>query len=1044
MAYPPLTGLFAERYLIERELGHGATAVVYLAHDKKHDRQIALKVLSKDLAHALGPERFLREIHMTSRLHHPHILPIFDSGEWNGMLYYVLPFVSGESLRENIDREKQLPIEECVRITCEVADALAHAHAHKIVHRDVKPENIMLSDGHALLADFGIARALDVHTGERLTSSGLIVGTSAYMSPEQAAGEAKIDARSDIYSLACVLYEMIAGVQAFTGPTTQSVIAQRFKHKPRPVSTYRPEVPEYIERALEKALAISPADRYSKIKDFSDDLSDTPLEIRDRRRAPLRRAIYGKQKIFGFFAAALVLATAAAVIANPPGHWRSLFSRRLELDSLTYVVAPALSDGKPGFTAQDLAAASALYREMGKWSGVKLVDEGFVQDALHEKPALSNPDLFALGAAHGAGRVIRIDGTGDATLYDVRTGAVVRSVADDDTTSASKQSSRVVYRLLGNSSTTSAVLAAEGLTHSLKAWTLYGDAHDALAAGNFESARQLFGASATADPDFGPPVLWQAEVTEWLAPDSLSLWGPLILRARGRASALKGRDSVLASALASLAEQRYPEACNTYRKIAAADGTDFAAWFGVGECELLDSVVIRSGASGSGWSFRSSFNRASRAFAHAASVASPNYGNLVFGRLQKILFTSSNKIRGGVARAPDTLHFAAYPGLSADTLSFVPYPASVFGSGLPSAATATRSRALVHNFQVLQDLANAWTQRAPNSADAFEALAVMMEANGDIGSGRSGAASITATIARARSLSQDASQRLRLFATDVRLRAKRGDFFGATRLADSVLAMPAASESDAAELAAVAALTGRLRSLSRWTYEAGIPSTMFGEVRVPPAMKQTAATFFATAALGVCGSGTDSLEAQLESQLKSYARYEERSAVRALVEDRPLSFLAPCANAASALRIEQPTNRLYRIQQAVARKQRAVVRNLLDSTQKRRQDLLPGEISLDYTFQEAWAAAAIGDTAAAAASLDLVLNALPSISAIRLREPGASAALGRAFAFRAELAAARGDRATARLYSRSLLALWAHADPDLKPVLDRMTKLANR
>src|SRR5438132_3739010 len=242
-----LTGLFAERYLIERELGHGASSVVYLAHDTKHDREIALKVLSKDLAHALGPARFLQEIHLTSRLHHPHILPIYDSGDSNGLLYYVLPFVRGESLRDRMDREKQLPIEECVRITCELADALAHAHAAGVIHRDVKPENVMLADGHALLADFGIARALDVHTGERLTSSGLIVGTSAYMSPEQASGEEKIDARSDIYSLGCVLYEMIAGMQPFIGASTQAVIAQRFTHAPRPVSTYRPAVPEYIE-----------------------------------------------------------------------------------------------------------------------------------------------------------------------------------------------------------------------------------------------------------------------------------------------------------------------------------------------------------------------------------------------------------------------------------------------------------------------------------------------------------------------------------------------------------------------------------------------------------------------------------------------------------------------------------------------------------------------------------------------------------------------------------------------------------------------------
>jgi hypothetical protein len=209
-------------------------------------------------------------------------------------------------------------------------------------------------------------------------------------------------------------------------------------------------------------------------------------------------------------------------------------------------------------------------------------------------------------------------------------------------------------------------------------------------------------------------------------------------------------------------------------------------------------------------------------------------------------------------------------------------------------------------------------------------------------------------------------------------------------------------------------------------------------------MQQSAASFLAYAALGVCGSSVQSLEAELESQLKSYARDEERSALRALVEDRPLSLLAPCTNGASSLRIERPTTRLFRIQQAVARREPQTVKTLLDSTRISRQHMLPGEISLDYTYQEAWASAAIGDTAGAASSLDLVLNALPSVSALKFREPAAAAALGRAFALRAELAAAGGDRASARRWSRSVLALWGHADPELKPVLDRMSILANR
>ncbi len=220
-----LRGALADRYLIERELGRGGMATVYLAHDLRHDRHVALKVLHPELAHAVGPARFLREIRTTARLQHPHILPVFDSGEADGQLWYAMPYVEGESLRARLGHQPKLPIEEALHIASEVADALAYAHERGIIHRDVKPENILLSGGHALVADFGIARAVGQTEGDKLTGTGLALGTPAYMSPEQAAGSGALDGRSDQYSLGCVLYEMLAGEQPFTGPTPQAVIA---------------------------------------------------------------------------------------------------------------------------------------------------------------------------------------------------------------------------------------------------------------------------------------------------------------------------------------------------------------------------------------------------------------------------------------------------------------------------------------------------------------------------------------------------------------------------------------------------------------------------------------------------------------------------------------------------------------------------------------------------------------------------------------------------------------------------------------------------
>jgi serine/threonine-protein kinase len=263
-----LAQALADCYRIKRELGHGGMATVYLAEDLKHHRQVALKVLRPELAATLGPDRFRREIEIAARLLHPHILPVHDSGEAAGQLWYAMPYVEGESLRDRIRREHQLPLDEALRIARETAQALDHAHRHGVVHRDIKPENILLTtEGDVLVADFGIARALGAESG--LTETGLAVGTPAYMSPEQAAGEREVDARTDIYALGCVLYEMLAGEPPFTGPTAQAITARRMSEPARPLRRTRETVPEPVERAVAKALARVPADRYATTADFA-------------------------------------------------------------------------------------------------------------------------------------------------------------------------------------------------------------------------------------------------------------------------------------------------------------------------------------------------------------------------------------------------------------------------------------------------------------------------------------------------------------------------------------------------------------------------------------------------------------------------------------------------------------------------------------------------------------------------------------------------------------------------------------------------------
>src|SRR5687768_7237996 len=267
-----LRGALSQTYTIDRELGRGGMATVYLAQDCKHERLVALKVLHPDLAASLGPDRFLREIKTAARLNHPHILALHDSGEADGFLYYVMPYVEGESLRERLDREQLLPVDEAVHHARSIASALDFAHRQNIVHRDIKPENVMLYEGEAMVMDFGIAKAVSAAGADTLTQTGMMVGTPAYVSPEQAAGETNLDGRSDQYSLACMLYEMLSGERAFTGPTAQAVMAKRFTETAKPLRSLRGSVPESVERAVSKALSTDSANRYKTAAIFAQAL----------------------------------------------------------------------------------------------------------------------------------------------------------------------------------------------------------------------------------------------------------------------------------------------------------------------------------------------------------------------------------------------------------------------------------------------------------------------------------------------------------------------------------------------------------------------------------------------------------------------------------------------------------------------------------------------------------------------------------------------------------------------------------------------------
>ena len=332
-----------DRYVIERELGAGGMATVYLARDVKHDREVALKVLRPELGAVLGGERFLAEIKITARLDHPHILTLIDSGQTEGFLWYVLPFIRGESLRDRLNREKQLGLDEALAITKQVAGALDYAHRQGVVHRDIKPENILLHEGEAMLADFGIALAVKEAGGNRLTETGLSLGTPQYMSPEQATGDRQLDARSDVYSLAAVLYEMLAGEPPVTGPTVQAVIAKLLTERPTRLSVVRDTVPQGIDNAVAKALAKTPADRFAGALEFAAALQAPGGAAAGARRQ--RRLVWAG--VLGLIAVTVLSVWAARTRLGEARAPAVTLSKRTQLTFTGNVLYPALSpDGK--------------------------------------------------------------------------------------------------------------------------------------------------------------------------------------------------------------------------------------------------------------------------------------------------------------------------------------------------------------------------------------------------------------------------------------------------------------------------------------------------------------------------------------------------------------------------------------------------------------------------------------------------------------------------------------------------------------------------
>ena len=542
-----LQAVLIDRYQIERELGRGGMATVYLARDLKHERLIALKVLHPELAATVGSERFLREIRTVAQLQHPHILSVHDSGDAAGQLWFTMPYIEGESLRDRLEREHQLPVDEALRITHEAARALDYAHRHGVIHRDVKPENILLTnDGDTLVADFGVGRAIGLPSPEqRLTETGVVVGTAAYMSPEQAAGEREIDGRSDIYGLGIVLYEMLVGEPPFTGPTAQAIIARRFTEAPRPIRPAREAVPQEVEEVVMRALARVPADRPATAAHFAASLDaarrSTAVATAPRRARSRTRWIIG--------AASAVLATALIGTLL-----RSRTGRASELDGSLLAVAPFdVLDAKLGLWREGMV--DLLSRNLDGAGPLRTVSPTVI---VRRWSGRADPESAAdLGRRTGAGLALygsllssgRDSVRVRATLFDVRRRSAVEEwELADAADHVDRLADSLTFRLLrglGRTRPVGSVRLAGFGSSSLPAVKAFLQGEQHLRRSEWDSALGYYERALRLDSTF-PLALRRVSVAlGWIRTGTDSLSIAFALRAGAANHGLPPRDSLL-------------------------------------------------------------------------------------------------------------------------------------------------------------------------------------------------------------------------------------------------------------------------------------------------------------------------------------------------------------------------------------------------------------------------------------------------------------------------------------------------------------------
>jgi eukaryotic-like serine/threonine-protein kinase len=1027
------------RYAVEREIGRGGMATVYLARDLKHDRQVAIKVLAEDLATTIGSTRFLREIRVAAQLLHPNILGLIDSGEADGSLYYIMPYVRGETLRDKLDREKRLSVSEAVRIAREVAGALEHAHEYGVIHRDIKPENILLVNGHhAAVADFGLARAVYNASSTDRTTAGLVLGSVYYMSPEQATGEDDIDGRTDIYSLGCVLFEMLTGSPPFQGKTVQSVLTQQLTAPVPRLRTRRADLTGALDEMVQRTLAKDPGQRLQSAHEFSRELAQISIAGQAPRAARARNWLYAHRRLI---VPASLAAGAATLLLLPFGtevRNRATVLLGAELDTARYVVLPFRH---PANVSENFSAEHRVHEALQRWD-VDVIDQWQVEAQLADRQGrrLSQRDAKSIALRYRAGRYVMGDVSRsgdslrvDAAVYDTRTGTrlyrstpVTFASANVGATSISKLAVELIFRGAVHGDRPAAPIG----TSSYAAYQAYLRGQVALAEFNLATADSSFAKAVESDPDYASAYLWLAQVRAWLS-DRASDWQGFAERAAAGEGNLTDRERQLVAALIFMANGQMPEACKIYGKLKAANPLDFVPTYGIGECNRLDSVVVEDPNSASGWSFRSSAQAAAQAYREAFQLVPglhKSFQSRGFDRVRSLMYTAANIRRRGKPLG-DTTTFRAAPSWLGDTLAFVPYPQHEEAARPGRRRWHTTVEAVDHQRGLFREIAASWRSAYAASPETLEAMAVALELQGD--------STAIDTLRAARRMTDDEATRRRLAASEVLLLLKFGvpdnaGALGAARtLADSLLRTSSKEDAGNAEImASLAAMTGRAHTAARLARRTAQPS---GGIGARTAARERA--LLAYASMGAPADSIRRLEQNIVSDIRSTVAAEKQPEMLFKLLNHAAGLSFPVYSFAMHPQIVPFGNVLLRAQLEYVRNNPDSARAILVNLGRTMQGVRPADRTIDVVYPVACLLVSLDDPATAMSWLEPVLNGAPMYPPDYLSRFANAGAFMRALLLRAELARRSGDAVEAARWERPVDILWANADPGLKEAI---------